>query len=214
MWGRVSNRSEFIKKAIEFTGNYKLYGSFMDRVVNEWPVSCENALTDYYMNRKAWIDWNIDGDFDDPGEELGSESEASTLSWNTTFTVPSTAVEGATRLRVAANLGSMTNNSCGTRDYGEVEDYRVIIRPDGTPPEQRPLRLYGRQPGLLRHPHVTLGQLYLQRAGRRSPRQSRHSSGPGAHLHRLHGFTGAALGSVRGRPERPRSLKARAAAHH
>ncbi len=55
MWGRVSNRSEFIKKAIEFTGNYKLYGSFMDRVVNEWPVSCENALTDYYMNRKAWI---------------------------------------------------------------------------------------------------------------------------------------------------------------
>jgi PKD repeat protein len=87
------------------------------------------------MNRKAWIDWNIDGDFDDAGEEIGMENEASTLSWSTTFTVPSNATEGATRMRVAASLGSMTNTSCGNRTYGEIEDYRVIIRPDGTPPE-------------------------------------------------------------------------------
>ncbi|MBT3301613.1 MAG: DUF5011 domain-containing protein [Bacteroidetes bacterium] len=86
------------------------------------------------MNRKAWIDWNIDGDFDDAGEEIGVETEASTLVWNKNFTVPANATEGATRLRVAATLGSSANNNCGNRAYGEVEDYRVIVRPDGTPP--------------------------------------------------------------------------------
>jgi hypothetical protein len=55
MWGRVDDRAAFTKKAIEFTGDHILYGSFMRRVVSEWPISCENALTDYYMNRKAWI---------------------------------------------------------------------------------------------------------------------------------------------------------------
>lgn len=55
MWGKVENRKEYYQKAINFTGNHKLYGSFMQRVIKEWPISCENALTDYYMNRKAWI---------------------------------------------------------------------------------------------------------------------------------------------------------------
>ena len=27
----------------------------MNRVVSEWNISCENALTDYSINRKAWI---------------------------------------------------------------------------------------------------------------------------------------------------------------
>ena len=27
----------------------------MVRVISEWPVSCENALTDPLINRKAWI---------------------------------------------------------------------------------------------------------------------------------------------------------------
>lgn len=55
MWGKVDDRKSMLEKAIEFTGNHKLYGSFMQRVIVDWPVSCENALTDYYMNRKAWI---------------------------------------------------------------------------------------------------------------------------------------------------------------
>ncbi|MFC2114565.1 GEVED domain-containing protein, partial [Bacteroidota bacterium] len=77
------------------------------------------------MNRKVWIDWNIDGDFEDAGELIGSEASANTLSWDVTFTVPATATEGPTRMRVAANLGNMPNEPCGNRAYGEVEDYRV-----------------------------------------------------------------------------------------
>lgn len=41
--------------AIEFTGNAPLYGSFMRRVVREWPVSCEQNMTDIGINRKAWV---------------------------------------------------------------------------------------------------------------------------------------------------------------
>ena len=55
MWGDIDNEKEWLEKAVKFTGDHKLYGSFMQRVVIEWPISCENALTDYNMNRKAWL---------------------------------------------------------------------------------------------------------------------------------------------------------------
>jgi hypothetical protein len=44
-----------MERAVEFTGNASLYGSYMFRVIAEWPISCENALTDYFLNRKAWL---------------------------------------------------------------------------------------------------------------------------------------------------------------
>ena len=57
MWRTVSGneRIEFLRKAIEFTGDAKLYGSFMQRVIAEWPFACEHNLTDTSQNRKAWI---------------------------------------------------------------------------------------------------------------------------------------------------------------
>lgn len=57
MWESVpsSEARSLLKKAVEFTGNAKLYGSYMRRVINEWPISCEHNLTDVSQNRKAWI---------------------------------------------------------------------------------------------------------------------------------------------------------------
>lgn len=55
MWGRVKDRPAFLERAIQFTGNHELYGSFMFRVIREWPVSCENAFTDPHLNHKAWV---------------------------------------------------------------------------------------------------------------------------------------------------------------
>lgn len=54
MWGPPEDRAA-LDWAVAFTGNHKLYGSYMRRVCDEWPVSCENALTDPHMNRKAWL---------------------------------------------------------------------------------------------------------------------------------------------------------------
>lgn len=55
MWGDVDDKKVYLKHAIKFTGDHKRYGRFMMRVVEEWPVSCENALTDPAINKKAWV---------------------------------------------------------------------------------------------------------------------------------------------------------------
>ncbi len=55
MWGTVDDKKAYLSKAIRFTGDHKKYGRFMQRVIKEWPISCENALTDYTLNRKAWV---------------------------------------------------------------------------------------------------------------------------------------------------------------
>jgi len=55
MWGEVDDRQAFLSMAAAFTGNHYLYGHFMMRVVKEWPISCENALTDSSLNKRAWI---------------------------------------------------------------------------------------------------------------------------------------------------------------
>jgi len=55
MWGSVNNRKHWLEKAIEFTGDHVLYGSWMIRVAEQWPFSCEHNLTKLDQNRKAWI---------------------------------------------------------------------------------------------------------------------------------------------------------------
>jgi hypothetical protein len=55
MWGNVKDRAQWLQKAIDFTGNHELYGSWMLRVIDAWPTSCEQNLTKLDTNRKAWI---------------------------------------------------------------------------------------------------------------------------------------------------------------
>jgi hypothetical protein len=55
MWGTVENKKLWLKRAIKFTSDHQKYGRFMLRVVNEWKISCENALTDNAMNHRAWV---------------------------------------------------------------------------------------------------------------------------------------------------------------
>lgn len=55
MWGKVKDRPLYLKQAIEFTGDAKLYGRWMMNVINQWPVSCEHNLSGAWQNRRAWI---------------------------------------------------------------------------------------------------------------------------------------------------------------
>lgn len=57
MWRSVfgKDRSKFLKKAVKFTGDHNLYGSYMLQVLKKWPISCEHNLSDVRQNRKAWI---------------------------------------------------------------------------------------------------------------------------------------------------------------
>lgn len=55
MWGDVDNKKEWLDKAIKFTGDHVLYGSWMLKVAENWKYSCEHNLTKTDINKKAWI---------------------------------------------------------------------------------------------------------------------------------------------------------------
>ncbi|UCH98232.1 MAG: PKD domain-containing protein, partial [Candidatus Aminicenantes bacterium] len=80
-----------------------------------------SSYTEYW---KIWIDYNVDGDFEDSGEEVFSGSGSSTVSGS--FTVPSGTGGVSTRMRVSMSYSTYPP-ICGTFTYGEVEDYTVDI---------------------------------------------------------------------------------------
>ena len=57
MWINVSGeaRKRLLQECIELTGRHRLYGSWMLRVVHEWPFSCAHNLSNVALNRKAWL---------------------------------------------------------------------------------------------------------------------------------------------------------------
>jgi len=57
MWRHISGKraEEYLQRAISFTGDAELYGSYMMKVIDQWPKSCEQNLTCPSMNRQAWI---------------------------------------------------------------------------------------------------------------------------------------------------------------
>ena len=57
MWGSKygNERNLLLRKAIKFTGNAKLYGEYMMRVIKEWPITCEHNLSNRSINRQAFI---------------------------------------------------------------------------------------------------------------------------------------------------------------
>lgn len=86
----------------------------------------------------GWVDFNADGDWDDPGEQIFTNEYFNGVETERTFfvpmpataPVPDTALETYARFRVSSQSGLA---SSGLAIDGEVEDYRVRIVP-GSPP--------------------------------------------------------------------------------
>lgn len=57
MWRDTSKEEQqsMLPIAVEFTGNAKLYGAAMMRVLDEYPIACEQNLTASSVNQQAWI---------------------------------------------------------------------------------------------------------------------------------------------------------------
>jgi len=83
-----------------------------------------SAYAEYF---RIYADWNQNGTFD-AGETLVSSTNtaAVTTTRSATFTVPATAKNGPTRLRLVMSDNSATN-ACGTYSYGETEDYTITV---------------------------------------------------------------------------------------
>jgi trimeric autotransporter adhesin len=89
------------------------------------------AGTRYREAYRVWIDYNQDGDFLDSGEQVVSVNRTTSTSISRSFTVPTTALNGPTRMRVSMKYNS-SPTSCEIFAYGEVEDYTVVISNNAT----------------------------------------------------------------------------------
>ena len=74
----------------------------------------------------VWIDYNKDGDFDDVGEDVMSIAPTQDTSITGDFTIPASALDTKTRMRVTMKQG-VAPTPCEIFDFGEVEDYTLII---------------------------------------------------------------------------------------
>ena len=124
VFGNINNTS----------GNDGGYGDFTSQTANvglgsSVPFSLTPGFPSSSYNEawKIWIDFNRDGDFDDAGEEVYSGASTSTLSGN--VNIPNSASLGLTGMRVSMQWNNAPSSSCGSFQYGEVEDYTVNITP-------------------------------------------------------------------------------------
>jgi hypothetical protein len=83
----------------------------------------------------AWFDWNQDGDWNDPGEQVAANLPVPLGAINVSFFVPSGLSANSSifsRWRINS-VGGLSPG--GLAADGEVEDYRNRVLPDTTPPK-------------------------------------------------------------------------------
>ncbi len=87
---------------------------------------------------RVWIDYNNDGVFDDnPATELVLVSDDSLTNHSGTITIPSSAmINTPLRMRVGSDYYINTSpQPCTNVEYGQFEDYTVIVLPNTIPPQ-------------------------------------------------------------------------------
>lgn len=139
-----NTNDEYISKvqvgSINYSSGAAGYSDFTSQSTNlskgsTYTITVTPAWTGsaYPEGYAVWIDYNADGDFADTGELVWSKAASTATPATGTFTVPATAVNGATRMRVSMKYNGVPA-ACETFSYGEVEDYTVNIQTGGTTP--------------------------------------------------------------------------------
>lgn len=97
---------------------------------NTITISAGFSGSSYTEFWNIWIDFDQDGTFES-SELMVSGSSSSSGNLTATFTVPSNAVLGNTRMRVSMKYNAAAT-ACETFGDGEVEDYTVNVTASGT----------------------------------------------------------------------------------
>jgi len=97
---------------------------------------CDNE-PEYDGAGGVWIDWNLDGDFEDANEEIGTTNLAvssGNVLVDYTVAVPLGQNAGNYRMRIVQeeDATSAEVNPCGTFNWGAVEDYTINVIPGAT----------------------------------------------------------------------------------
>jgi bacillolysin len=83
------------------------------------------ASTVYTEYVGIYVDWNQNGTFE-TAERMDYGSAATGGNLTSTWTVPTTAKNGTTRMRIVMSDNSATT-ACGSFSYGETEDYSITV---------------------------------------------------------------------------------------
>lgn len=103
-----------------------------------YPITVEGNSNGPYDNYyRAYFDWNQNGDFGDDGEayDIGMISNSTGMDGQQAtadILVPADALIGVTRMRVVKNYNQIPTDPCGTYNYGQTEDYSLLVEEGDT----------------------------------------------------------------------------------
>ncbi|WP_161971674.1 GEVED domain-containing protein [Flavobacterium silvisoli] len=123
VFGTISNTSTGTAGYEDFTA---LSTTVTAGTANTITITPSWTSTAYAEGYAVFIDYNKNGVFTDAGETVWTNTASTTTPVSGTFTIPTTAGLGATRMRVSMKYNGIPT-SCETFSYGQVEDYTVTI---------------------------------------------------------------------------------------
>lgn len=128
--GGKTNITNMNTKCGNSSTSYKYYSNHVHEGVQGTQVGISVTIgATYNQGVRVWVDFNRDGDFTDAGENVLTKLTSNNTSATGTFTIPANADPGETRMRIRSVYSTTSFNSCGSANYGEVEDYKFVILP-------------------------------------------------------------------------------------
>ncbi|WP_275315112.1 GEVED domain-containing protein [Tenacibaculum bernardetii] len=122
--GTISNTSTGGNGYSDFTS---ISTTLAKGVSNTITITPKWTGTVYDEGYGVFIDYNQDGDFSDAGETVYTKAKSKTTPVVGSFTVPTSATTGETRMRVVLKYNATPTACEASFEYGEVEDYTVVI---------------------------------------------------------------------------------------
>jgi len=111
-------------------GGYSDFTSISTPVIagQDYPITITPFWTStlYDEGYGVWIDFNRNGNFDDPGELVFDQTPTQNTPISGLISIPSDAILGETVMRVSMKFDGIPS-PCENFDFGEVEDYTVEI---------------------------------------------------------------------------------------
>ncbi|NML72256.1 T9SS type A sorting domain-containing protein [Chryseobacterium sp. RP-3-3] len=134
---RISNvKFADINNTSTGTAGYENFTSVIGNVVkgNSYTLTITPfwTSTKYSEGYAVYVDFNGDGDFTDSGELAWTKTAGTTSPVSGSITIPSAAITGNTRMRVIMKYNAVPSSSCGTINYGQIEDYTLQITSAGS----------------------------------------------------------------------------------
>ncbi len=122
----ISNLNSGSSSGPSYNDYYNIYQTTLTSGLS-YLFTIEFAGASFFQYFGVWIDYNQDGVFDNSTEKIGSGSAGGTTILNRA--IPTNIPNGETRLRIRSmnSSSSATVDPCDTFQYGEAEDYKVII---------------------------------------------------------------------------------------